>query len=277
MAQTNLLPAVAPLPASIATHTFQLFHRQVIQRGPMFPLGEPLEETVARVVQARDAQWQAYQHTVERHRVAAYRLLTRHLPTGTTLPTEAVLAALAEMNHPVSVQTLSRWRDHSLLRYRQYNHAEASSVAAILIAVLLSKRGQRVLLPPHGDGEEPLWWCWRQDAPDAPMVACPIPLPTDLPSSALLWTPWEGAAWDSAWLNVGTRGAIRWAGTVVEHDKLLWEVSLSDLDRWVPEALVHGKGLEITREILHTLANVALLHLARTRFELDGAAILERS
>lgn len=267
MTQASVLPAVAPLSASLATHTFQVFQQKVHRSTVMAPLDEPLEEMVARVIQERNAEYQAYQHAVDHHRTTAYRLLTPYLPTGTTLSTEAVLAALAEMNHAVSAQTLSRWRDHSLLRYRQYNHAEASSVAAILItALLLSGRSQRIFLPSEGDSREPLWWCFRQDAPDAPVVPCPVPLPADLPPSALLWTPWEGAAWDVAWLHVGTLGAIRWAGTVVEHDKLLWQVSLADLERWVPEVLVHGKELAITREILHTLANVALLHLARARF-----------
>lgn len=268
MTDTNALPAVAPLPASLATHSFQTFQHRAGTREPVFSLGEPLEEMVARIVKARDAQWQAYQRAVARHRATAYRLLSRALTSGTTLPTEAVLALLSETKHAVTAQTLSRWREHGLLRYRQNNKADASSVAAILIAALLNTHVQRAFLPPDGNAQEPLWWCWRQDAPDAPVVACPVPFPADLPPSALLWTPWEGAAWDIAWLNVGTLGAIRWAGTVFEHDKLLWQIAMPELQCWVPDVLVHGEGLDMTREILHTLATVALLHLARTRFSL---------
>jgi len=268
MSEQTVLPTVAPLSASIASHAFATFQQRSEGREPVFALGEPLEETVARIVKARDAQWRAYQSAIEHHRATAYRLLSRQLSTGTTLPTEAVRALLAETDHAVSAQTLSRWREHGLLRYRQNNKADASSVAAILIAALLHAPVQRAFLPAEGDQQEPLWWCWRQDAPDAPVVACPVPLPPDLPPTALLWTPWNGAAWDVAWLNVGQCGAIRWAGTVFEHDKLLWQIGIPELQRWVPDVLRQGEGLDLTREILHTLATVALLHLTRTRFSM---------
>ena len=48
-------------------------------------------------------------------------------------------------------------------------------------------------------------------------------------------------------------------------EKLLWQVTCRDLEQWVPEVISLGEGLDITPEITHTLANVALLHLARTR------------
>src|SRR5947209_64980 len=61
---------------------------------------------------------------------------------------------------------------------------------------------------------EPAWWCWRQDHPQTPIIPCPVPLPDDLPPSAVLWTQWAGAAWHPEWLGVGQRGAIRWARTI---------------------------------------------------------------
>ncbi len=98
-------------------------------------------------------------------------------------------------------------------------------------------------------------------------IPCPMPLPADLPLTALLWTPWVGAAWDPHWLKIGNDlGAIRWAGAVSEHQCVRWTISQQELQRWDPEAAALTIDLPADAEALaHTLAQLALFRLARTR------------
>jgi hypothetical protein len=202
---------------------------------------------------------------VQQKRNDTYLLMN---PIAGALSTEWLLKALADTRHTVTPTSLSRWRDAGLLRYDKKDRPDTDSVASLLIAAQLHKQ-RRGFLPSTLVEGEPAWWCWRQDRPSAPVVPCPVPLPDDLPPSALLWTQWTGAAWHPEWLNVGQRGAIRWAGTNEVNSKLLWNVSLDKLTEWVPgivsntqELEVTPEELEVTPEILHTLANIALLHLA---------------
>lgn len=202
---------------------------------------------------------------VQQKRATTYTLMD---PFAAELSTDWLLKQLAENRHTVTPTTLSRWRDAGLLRYDRKDRPEASSVAALLIAAQLHKQ-RRGFLPSTLVEGEPAWWCWRQDRPSAPVVPCSVPLPDDLPPSALLWTQWTGAGWHPEWLNVGQRGAMRWAGTMELNGKLLWDVSFVRLAEWVPGIISNAEELEVTTEeldttpeILHTLANIALLHLA---------------
>lgn len=207
-------------------------------------------------------------HLVQQKRSATYTLMN---PAASAISTEWLLRTLADTGHTVTPTTLSRWRDAGLLRYDKKDRPDTDSVGSLLIAAQLHKQ-RRGFLPSSLREGEPGWWCWRQDHPLAPVVPCPVPLPGDLPPSAALWTQWTGAAWHPEWLSVGQRGAMRWAGTIEVNGKLLWNVSLDKLIEWVPgivsnleELEVVPAELETTPEILHTLANIALLHLARTR------------
>jgi hypothetical protein len=202
---------------------------------------------------------------VQKIRRATYALMN---PIVGSISTEWLLRQLSETRHTVTPTTLSRWRDAGLLRYQQKDKPEADSVASLLIATSLHKQ-RRGALPTSLLAGEPAWWCWRQDSPTSPVVSCPIPLPEDIPPRALLWSQWTGAAWQPAWLSVGKRGAIRWAGTLEINGKLVWNISLDTLMMWVPDIASNLKGLEVSRseledtpELLHTLANMALLRLS---------------
>ena len=204
---------------------------------------------------------------VQQKRIDTYSLMN---PFAGELSTDWLLKALANTRHTVTPTTLTRWRDAGLLLYESKDRPDTNSVASLLIAASLHKQ-RRGFLPSSLRAGEPAWWCWRQDGPSAPVVPCPVPLPDDLPGSTLLWTQWTGAAWQREWLPVGRRGAIRWAGTMELHGKRLWDVSFDRLIEWVPEIASNVQELEVTAEelkntpeILHTLANMALLHLART-------------
>jgi len=203
---------------------------------------------------------------VQKKRAVTY---TQMDPFAGTLSTEWLLETLRDMKHAVTPTTLSRWRDGHLLRSDKKDRPDSNSAAAVLIAAQLHKQ-HRGFLPKRLAKGEPAWWCWRQDSPSDPVIPCPVPLP-DLPPSALLWTQWTGAAWHPEWLNVGQKGAIRWGGTDEINGKLLWNVPSETLAAWMPGIISYGAELDVslkemdeTPEIRHTLANIVLLHLART-------------
>jgi hypothetical protein len=168
---------------------------------------------------------------------------------------------------PLLPQTLSHWHGRGLLRYREYGLPDYDSAAALLIARLIDQ-GERNFLPSKIGAEEPLWWCWRQDSPQAPVQPCPVPLPPGLLPSTLLWTPWAGASWDRAWTAIGRElGAIRWA----RPEKSLWTLSPEEIALWDPEltSLVEKLPQEETfrQDLLQTLATLVLLRLAADRFQ----------
>jgi hypothetical protein len=172
---------------------------------------------------------------------------------------------------PVGTQTLALWHDRGIFRYQGRGRPDIDNAAALLIARMLDRR-ERNWKPSSMEESEPAWWCWRQDRPEAPIVACPVPLPADLPATALLWTPWLGSAWQNRhWLKVGDLGAIRWAHTqeLIRGGRWIWALSHDTLAAWCPQVAamaLPGRSArstrEIAREITHACGQVALFHLA---------------
>lgn len=166
----------------------------------------------------------------------------------------------------IPVQTVSAWHKRGLLRYRQWGILTCDSAAAVLMMRMIhpSRKGW---LPTTVSPDEPSWWCFRQDAPGAPVVACPVPLPGDLSPDTLLWTPWAGATWDDpAWLRVGPLGSIRFAGTGRTRGR---RVDRAHLERWEPLILSVAPVLGVTEAddlVIETLAHLALLRRARIIF-----------
>jgi hypothetical protein len=185
---------------------------------------------------------------------------------------QRLLAANSPSKRSIPLQTISSWHKRGLLRYRQWGNPDFDNAAALLIMrLLLSKT--RGWLPSEMAADEPCWWCWRQDAPDAPVVACPVPLPDDLPPSSLLWTPWSGAAWNRSWVGIGEYGALRWASLPGE-ERPGKEFSLEMLARWdircaslyEPFPPMFGfLANEANNTLLAHLATLALYRLARHR------------
>jgi len=177
---------------------------------------------------------------------------------------------------PVQSSTLNLWHERGLFSYTERGYPEPDSAAAMLIARMVDRR-ERNWLPTIMTQREPRWWCWRQDRPDAPVVACPIPLPDDLPPSALLWTPWLGACWHIPWLQIGLLGAARFAGTQgpMSGEEWRWNLSLEDFHRWDPEmaafALPPDASIaqpkeafftrDISRDVFQLLVHVSLFRL----------------
>ena len=172
----------------------------------------------------------------------------------------------------VPYSTLSYWHGRGLLRYSgEPGLPDFDSAATLYIARMLDQ-GERNWLPSVISEEEPHWWCWRQDDPSMEPVPCPIPLPDDVPSWALLWTPWAGAAWNPPWVLIGKDlGAIRWAGVQKgQLNESSWDITLKDIERWDPlvAALTLGIPKKGTQELVQTLATLALHRLSQQRISL---------
>ena len=191
-----------------------------------------------------------------------------------TIDTGWLISSLAlnpVSKRPIPLPTLSDWHKRGLLRYRSWGFPDFHSAAALLLMRMLNPR-PRGWLPSNMSVQEPDWWCWRQDAPEQPTLPCPYPLPPEVPDSALLWTPWSGAAWDDDWVQLGNKGAIRWKG-VKQRSEKCWALSHEDLARWDPAVLslyqplilLGYGGSRVNEQFMHVVATAALYRLAQGR------------
>jgi hypothetical protein len=251
------------------------------------PLSRPLINTLAspgelrlstslnELVQDFHEQWIQLITRVKQSSTKVYQIMAPTVAAN-TLSTNWLIDQLAQASphdHRLSPETISRWRDQNLLCYQGRNKPNQDNAAALLIVRMLTdtKKITRWLPNTTITKEEPLWWCWRQDSPTSPVIPCPIPLPEDIPSHALLWTNWLGASWQEEWLSVGKLGAARWAGTLFNTEKksLLWDISEEALQQWDPEIspFSHGVLSDIAPLTMHTLSTLALLRLATSRLQ----------
>jgi len=234
-----------------------------------------LSTSLDELVQDFHTQWTHLITSVKQSSTKVYQIMAPVVATN-TLSTNWLIDQLAQASpreHKFSPETISRWRDQNLLCYQGRNKPNQDNVAALLILRMLTDTKKIIGWVPNTTiaKAEPLWWCWRQDSPTCPILPCPIPLPADIPSHALLWTNWLGASWQEEWLPVGKIGAARWAGTLFNRDKssLLWDISEDALQRWDPEIspFSHGILRDAAPLTMHTLSTLALLRLATSRLQ----------
>jgi hypothetical protein len=139
------------------------------------------------------------------------------------------LRTASPANKRPNPQVLSTWRDRGILQTPRRGYIPAQRAAAILIARHLAPDAPRNWLPTEISPSEPDWWCWRQDEPTSPTTVCPVPLPTDLPTSALLWVPWAGATWLPNWTPITGgafySGAIQTPQALIEATQI-WRLPL---------------------------------------------------
>jgi hypothetical protein len=268
----TIYPLLAPLPVPMAEHLV----RRLERRRKSSPAAS--WDTLAREVAQRRKDIYRYMAPYVLGRAAHRGEVESRYSTGWLLRT---LQMHAPGKKPVPPQTLSYWTSRGLLRFREHGVPDYDSAAALLISRTIDQ-GERNWLPSVISEQEPRWWCWRQDGPDAPVVACPVPLPANLPDETLLWTPWPGAAWNREWLLVGQLertfahlGAIRWAG--IKKSRMgtdIWNVSWEALEGWQPDlapliSAIRRKYTDLPREIVaemqQSLAQYALQALAVTR------------
>jgi hypothetical protein len=141
---------------------------------------------------ALEQEWTTLLRDLETVREHAFALLDPLVRDGLRRP-DLVRLFQQHANGP-SRWTYTLWQRRGLLRYRG-DHPDPQSAAALLVARLLLPQMKASWLPSEMAPDEPLWWCWRQDTPDSPILPCPFPIPADVPEAARLWTPWRGVEW----------------------------------------------------------------------------------
>ncbi len=271
----------------------------------MAPLSRPLIESCAKtlldlkialsldeLIQEFQTQCSSLIERVKKKRDSVYALMTPAVENR-SVSTDWVMTQLAELsprNHRVSHETMSRWRDQGLLSYDGHNRPNYDSAAALMILRILDQKRIKGWTPTQKITEqEPRWWCWRQDSPTSPILPTPVPLPEDIPPTALLWTTWAGAAWEPewfstgelgvarwGWLSVGELGAARWAGTHLEKNRHLWSITEAELLQWDPQVTPLGKTVMDAAPLAqHTLATLSLLRLAVPRIQQSMAVSQE--
>ncbi len=273
MTQLSVAPFMAPLSEPMMLQALSAQGQEHTKTAMRRLFTTTLQEQLSQTEQEFTRQWALLIQRNQEQRTRVYTLMTPVVRKH-ALTTEWIIEKLTEFTPkrtakrtPISAETISRWREQGLIRYQEKNRPNAQSAAALLTLRLLIQQKERRWTPSAISQSEPLWWCWRQDSPQAPIIPCPIPLPEDLPHTALLWTTWLGASWDPAWLQLGNKGCARWAGTIQEHDQLLWRMSEEDLQQWDKEIAPLGNNVLDTAAPLtrHTLATLALLRLVTPR------------
>jgi hypothetical protein len=137
------------------------------------------------------------------------------------------LAQYAPQHKKYDLTTLDYWQKKGLLRREKARGLlDVTSVAALLITRLAEGMHERNWLPTALAPEEPWWWCYSQEHPAAHVQPVPLPLPTVLPTSAVLWTCWQGAMWEREWQTFGDNQVYRWASSPGLAELLLWDQRL---------------------------------------------------
>lgn len=258
-----IMPFLAPLSVSMAQQAFTV-QTGLKGQGLLF------------FQEDRLPQWTQLYQRFQPERREAFSLTQQALNRG-DFSTRWIIAELSHRypgkSKPLSHETISRWRTTGLLRYRKDDYPDPDSAIAMLILRSLTAEKTHAWTPkvPEQGGfwEEAFWTCWRQDAPDAPIQTCTVPLPADLPRHALLWTTYLGASLTSPdWLRIGELGCCRWAQTKTAQQTHVWDINQQDLARWGIETTAYQKELDNDAPLtLHMLANLALLKLATERIE----------
>jgi len=243
----------------------------MIQASALHLLNIKVSLSLDEIVSEFHAQWSSLIEKVKKTRDRVYTLMTPAVEKQ-AVSTDWLMNQLAELspqNRRVSHETMSRWRDQGLLYYNAHNRPNYDSTAALMILRVLDERRIKGWTPTQKIAEqEPRWWCWRQDSPSSPIVPTPVPLPGNIPASALLWTTWAGAAWEPDWLPVGQLGAARWGNTRIEKNRLLWGITEAELMQWDPQVTPLGKMVMDAAPLAqHTLATLSLLRLAVPRIQ----------
>jgi len=208
-------------------------HELSLPHASVAPLPQPV---VDHLVAARLSSYtalhavQMYPSVVD-HLRGEVRVLRAHvfralapLVAANALTSQALLrlvqAVSPQKSHP-EISLLTTWRQRGLLRMQRRNYPDPQSAAALLLARKLSPAALRRWLPSALLPTEPFWYCYRQDAPQSPLAACPVPLPPAIPQTTLLWTPWVGASWLPDWQLIDTVAVYASMSTMAELDHML--------------------------------------------------------
>lgn len=205
------------------------------------------------------------------------------------------LTELTPQKVKVRRQTLSLWKQANIVKYDEEDRPEFHSVAALLLArqyspllrewrpTLLAKNAPWYAWIEVEPGKEPLMCAFPYEeeipatstnaqllrllSPKAIMLGnkVSLPDPVAVPSSALLYTPWEGATLEKGWYRV-KGGAARFLGKVTEED----------LARWNEHVKPFGITEEDAPDIFETAKLLVLQILAETRLKREREAVIWR-
>jgi hypothetical protein len=255
---TALLPVFAPLSAPLVDH---LIAQRLTAQTPL----QAVAELRAAVAGARHAVYDELDTVVRADRLTIQRF-------------RAFLSAVSPPGSVPSDQTFALWRARGLLRMRRRRFPDAQSTAAILVARQVTPHErQRGWLPAEMVPSEPMWWCWRQDAPDTAIVPCPVPLPADVPHGALVWSNWRGATWLPAWSAV-VGGAVyivpEWPREAVLQPFDTWALPLDPAIRTALGELTDGTvRTQLARQLWTDLVTpVVETRVQQIRTPLDNAS-----
>ncbi|HEU5383614.1 MAG TPA: hypothetical protein VFV38_50080 [Ktedonobacteraceae bacterium] len=269
-----IAPLLAPLSESMMLHALRL------QEGKhsRTPSAEQLDLKQTGSL----SPWTKLYQRFAPLRSEALLLITQALKSG-AYSTRWMITELSkrypERSKPISHETISRWREVGLLPYEKDDYPDPDRAIAMLILRSLTigrANAWTPKVPKEGSfWNEALWTCWRQDSPASQIMPCAIPLPSDLPQQALLWTGYLGADLKSPhWLRIGNLGCCRWAKIREYHGTIVWDITEQELELWGISTTNYSKELaNDTPLTLHMLANLALLRLATERLETSQSAL----
>lgn len=254
----RLYPAFAPLPVPFAQHlVVQEYRRQrrsATRKRPI-PVEPPAEFF-----------WQAVLARVQRARSIVFDLMhpfvladarRRHRTRDVRFPDpEWLLDVLANYTpaeyepREFTVDSLKNWAKRGLLtREREYGPFDQTSAASFLVARIAEEVYENKWLPSEMSPDEPRFWCYGQSSPRTEIIPVPIPRPDDLPSSMILWTPWQGAFWLNEEWHLTGAVACRWSPVCPSEESLaVWD---QEIVTEIQQALQHIPfGKEAVRAIL---------------------------
>jgi hypothetical protein len=263
----RLYPAFAPLPVPFAQHLVTQEYRRCRRSAsrkrpvPSEPPPEVFWKTVLlRVTRARSIVFEIMHPFVLAD--AHNRRRGRDLSFPDSEWLLDMLANYAPAEHEpkeLTTTNLNHWVKRGLLtREWERGPFDQMSAAAFLTARIAEEVYENKWLPSDLSADSPRWWCYGKSSPEAEVVALPVPLPDDLPSSMILWTPWHGALWhDEEWRMVD-KVACRWFSVLpLEQDIAVWDekivVEIHDALEHIPF------GKEAVRDILLMEARKILL------------------
>ena len=223
----HLYPAFAPLSIPMANHLLLLEERKYYRRPTKRPTSpEMLQTVLERISRARTIVYDYLRPFVAADKKRQERGASRVFPSPEwVLETLAFYAPNGVKNDE---ETLDHWQKRGLLRREKTRGLlDISSVATLFIVRLAESAHQRNWLPACITAEEPWWWCYGQEHPDAFLRPVPLPLPADLPPSLVLWTPWQGAVWEQEWQPHRDGNLYRWANSPGLEDLLIWDPGLA--------------------------------------------------
>lgn len=245
---------VAPLPIPLANH---LYHNWLKKLNVSF------QEAQSRLIKE-----------IDEHRRYLYLYMdsfvrNRRTPAPRQLRFSSewlrqTLGMYSPDKRPLPESTLTHWIKAGFLRMEAKGKPEPDSAAALCLMRMLTEEVRMMF-----DGMDPseTWWCFAQDGPENEIYSLSSASIPRLPARTLLWTPWVGASWSENWLSIGDVGAIRFVGAPSSMKTQLWyNRLLENISYWKPELLsFYDPAPGCENDEIQALANLALVHLARTR------------